>query len=79
VGQKAQRGGPGYPLPGNTGQFRFLTCPNPPAWVRTLQSRIDCMGKRNQMTIKVSYSSIQKTAKICALIDSGATENFLDE
>jgi hypothetical protein len=31
------------------------------------------------MTIKIPYTSIRKMAKICTLIDSGATENFLDE
>jgi hypothetical protein len=31
------------------------------------------------MTIKIPYTSIQKMDKICALIDSGAIENFLDK
>jgi hypothetical protein len=53
--------------------------PNPPAWARTVQARIDCISKRNQMTIKIPYTSIWKMAKICALIDSGATENFLNK
>jgi hypothetical protein len=54
-------------------------CPNPLAWARTVQARIDCISKRNQMTIKIPYTSIKKMAEICALIDSGATENFLNE
>jgi gag-polyprotein putative aspartyl protease len=31
------------------------------------------------MTIKIPYTSIRRKAEICALVDSGATENFMDE
>jgi hypothetical protein len=45
----------------------FTNCPNPLAWARTVQARIDCISKKNQMTIKIPYTSIQKMVEICAL------------
>jgi hypothetical protein len=77
--QETWKGGANCPLWRYLDKWGFLNHPNPLAWARTVQARIDCISKRNQMTIKIPYTSIQKMAEICALIDSRAIENFLDE
>ena len=58
----------------------FLIDFNSVAWIQVLSHMyISVITKKNQLTLTVNFRSMHQMVTENALVDSGATENFIDE
>jgi gag-polyprotein putative aspartyl protease len=48
------------------------------AWVRAREMQTCCISRINTLDLPLTFLSAKKTAAEKALLDSGATENFID-
>jgi hypothetical protein len=52
---------------------------DPSAWIRAINPTVVYIGNnKNAMIIPISFASTYERANISGLVNSGATENFLD-
>ena len=62
------------------GSLGFLIDSNLVAWIRVLSPiYISVITKKNQLSLPIYFRSVHKTVTEHALVDSGATENFINE
>jgi hypothetical protein len=57
----------------------FLTCPKPTAWLRTTELKNVYIRRISTLYANITFKTSQLMADEKALLDSGATENFIDE
>src|ERR1700744_1530958 len=70
------RGGPG---PDPTLRGGFLGSSSPAAWARAIDTESMYIVRKQAIHVPFTVSTLAKTAEEEALLDSGATHNFLDK